>query len=79
MVLTGGFSTTRATWQARLHQASPKQLQRLIPIRSFSEVLGADVFVDHYTVGFPGGSVVMNPPAIVGEAGWIPGSGRSPG
>ena len=29
--------------------------------------------------GLPGGSVVMNLPAIVGEAGWIPGSERSPG
>ena len=29
LVLTGGFSTTSDTWQARLHQASPIQLQRL--------------------------------------------------
>ena len=29
--------------------------------------------------GFPGGSVVKNPPASVGDAGSIPGSGRSPG
>ena len=28
---------------------------------------------------FPGCSVVKNPPANVGDAGWIPGSGRSPG
>ena len=28
-------------------------------------------------VGFPGGSVVKNPPA--GDEGLIPGSGRSPG
>ena len=27
--------------------------------------------------GFPGGSVVKNPPANAGDAGLIPGSGRS--
>ena len=30
-------------------------------------------------VGFPGGSVVENPPASAGDAGLIPGLGRSPG
>ena len=29
--------------------------------------------------GFPGGSVVKNPPANAGDVGWIPGLGRSPG
>ena len=29
--------------------------------------------------GFPGGSVVRNTPANVGDPGLIPGSGRSPG
>ena len=29
--------------------------------------------------GFPGGSAVENPPAYAGDAGLIPGSGRSPG
>ena len=29
-------------------------------------------------MGFPGGSVVKNPPANTGDAGLIPGSGRSP-
>ena len=29
--------------------------------------------------GVPGGSAVKNPPANAGDAGWIPGSGRSPG
>ena len=28
--------------------------------------------------GFPGGSMVKNPPAKAGDAGLIPGSGRSP-
>ena len=40
--------------------------------------------MDHYKVpqGFPGGSVVKNPPAnpdATGDAGSIPGWGRSPG
>ena len=30
-------------------------------------------------MGFPRGSVVMNPPANTGDMGLIPGSGRSPG
>ena len=30
-------------------------------------------------MGFPGGSAVKNPPASAGEAGSIPGLGRSPG
>ena len=29
--------------------------------------------------GFPGGSVVKNPPTIAGDVGLIPGLGRSPG
>ena len=29
--------------------------------------------------GFPGDSVIKNPPASAGDAGLIPGSGRSPG
>ena len=30
-------------------------------------------------IGFPGGSVVKNPPANAGDTGSIPGSGRFPG
>ena len=30
-------------------------------------------------MGFPGGSLVKNPPANAGDMGSIPGSGRSPG
>ena len=30
-------------------------------------------------MGFPGGSVVKNPPANAGDSGFISGSGRSPG
>ena len=29
--------------------------------------------------GFPGGTMVENPPANVGDVGSVPGSGRSPG
>ena len=32
-----------------------------------------------YIKGFPGGPVVKDPSAIVGDAGSMPGSGRSPG
>ena len=31
------------------------------------------------SLGFPGGSAVKNPPVYAGDAGSIPGSGRSPG
>ena len=34
---------------------------------------------DAQTEGFPGGSAVKNPPASAGDAGTIPGWGRSPG
>ena len=30
-------------------------------------------------MGFPGGSEVIAPASNVGDPGWIPGSGRSPG
>ena len=33
----------------------------------------------HFSMDFPGGAVVKNPPANVGEEGWIPGWGRFPG
>ena len=32
-----------------------------------------------WSLGFPGGSVVKNPPANAGDSGSIPGSGRCPG
>ena len=32
-----------------------------------------------HAMGFPGGSVVKNPPANAGDTGLIPGLGRSPG
>ena len=38
-------------------------------------------FYSHLTrhTGFPGGSVVKNLPSNAGDAGSVPGSGRSPG
>ena len=33
----------------------------------------------NFKLGFPGRSVVKNPPANAGDVGLIPGSGRSPG
>ena len=43
---------------------------------SFPLFLGKEYLVFR---GFPGGSVVKNPPTNEGDAGFIPGSGRSPG
>ena len=37
------------------------------------------VRMDKILNGFPGGSVVKNPPTNSGDAGLIPGLGRSPG
>ena len=40
-----------------------------------------DYFIDSYQtiLGFPGGSVIINPPANAEDVGSIPGLGRSPG
>ena len=35
------------------------------------------VLVEKWWVGFPGGTVVKNPPANAGDMGSIPGPGRS--
>ena len=35
--------------------------------------------IHRHWLGLPGDSVVKNPPASIRDAGWIPGSGRSPG
>ena len=37
------------------------------------------MYVHKDLIGFPGGSVVKNPPANAGAVGSISGSGRSPG
>ena len=41
--------------------------------------MALDSVVPSKQMGFPGSSVVKNPPANAGEMGSIPGSGRSPG
>ena len=40
---------------------------------------GNDNGDSHYGLGFPGGSVIKNPPANAGDVGSIPGLGRCPG
>ena len=37
------------------------------------------IYLPPPALGFPGCAAVKNPPASVGDAGWIPGMGRSPG
>ena len=37
------------------------------------------IIVSFWVLGFPGGTVIKNPPANAGDMGSIPGSGRSPG
>ena len=38
-----------------------------------------EIILCRWHMGFPGGSALKNPPASIGDAGWISGSGRSPG
>ena len=40
--------------------------------------LGKIDLVYNWCLGFPGGTVIKNPPANAGDMGSIPGSGRSP-
>ena len=50
-------------------------------ISPISSILALFLFLSmyHSLMGFPGGSVVKNPPANAGDAGLISGLGRSPG
>ena len=41
--------------------------------------LGKIDLVYNRCLGFPGGTVIKNPPANAGDMGSVPGSGRSPG
>ena len=41
--------------------------------------LGKIDLVYNWCLGFPGGTVIKNPPANAGDMGSVPGSGRSPG
>ena len=45
----------------------------------FSNSFFLNFFLTIVYLGFPGGSVVKNPPASTEDAGSIPGWGRSPG
>ena len=45
----------------------------------YEKILKKCGYLCMYNSGFPGGSVVKNPPANAGETGLILGSGRSPG
>ena len=51
----------------------------LIHFKTGGSVCGGALPSCMYFVGFPGGSVVKNPPANARDMGWIPESGRSPG
>ena len=55
--------------KGRNHKVSDQQISQQVNLKI--------LYIN--TTGFPGDSVVKNPPANVGDAGLIPGSGRSPG
>ena len=60
----------------------PKQSVQFIPLLALWQVRGENTTAVPNVQGFPGGSVVKNPPADAEEAGdadSIPGLGRSPG
>ena len=60
--------------------SSPNLFFSLLPSSSeVSTVLMYIIMYKYSDMDFPGGMVIKNPPASAGEAGWIPGSGRSPG
>ena len=61
-------------WWAAVYEVaqSRTRLKRLSSSSSSSSMY-------HSLIGFPGGSVVKNPPANAGDAGLIPGLGRAPG
>ena len=64
--IAGGFFTTWATREAQSQQTN-----------SLLNIVWH--LVRAIALGFPGGSVVKNVPANTGDAGLIPGLGRSPG
>ena len=53
-------------------------LPYILPPTSVPNIL-LDLLSPWGSLGFPGGSVVKNPPSSAGDAGSIPGPGRSPG
>ena len=54
-------------------------LYGIIEIKFIKDLYFIDLKVSNYKrISFPGGSAVKNPPANAGDAGSIPGYGRSP-
>ena len=70
----------RSLWQSRLLPPSTDEAVSAHEL-TCSTSGGLSPFISTYCVpeGFPGGSVVKNPPADAGDTGSIPGSGRSTG
>ena len=64
-------------WKTSKQQFKEKKAIRSIRRQNGFKRLTLDLLFS--TGGFPGGSVVKNPPASAGNMGSIPGSGRSPG
>ena len=54
----------------------PGNLLQILPVISPAKKM--DLFRISKELGFPGGTVVKNPPANSGDSGLISGSGRSP-
>ena len=72
-------------WLAHGHTANIWQRLDLNPglrLPSFQLMLQRQLYISSCNLGpkgFPGGTVVKNPPASAGDMGSIPGLGRSPG
>ena len=88
------YLSFKAKWFDQEPHASPRLASPVPPPQSREAVVsvwlwmpadpvprstGADYHWGSKQQGFPGGSVVMNLPANVGDSGSMPGSGRSPG
>ena len=78
LFVPGGQSTSIEWWNRLLKTQLSCHLGENT-LRSWSNLLWAcNIYVGwSANMGFPGGSVVKNPPASVGDTGSIPGSGRS--
>ena len=51
--------------------------KKIIKLCALKKVLLASKLLKQNSGDFPGGAVVMNPPANAGDTGFIPGPGRS--
>ena len=78
LFVPGGQSTSIEWWNRLLKTQLSCHLGENT-LRSWSNLLWAcNIYVGwSANMGFPGGSVIKNPPASVGDTGSIPGSGRS--